>query len=160
MKPSRHLTGSAVLSLALSPWLAWKSLLVLAGGALLDLDRYLWHALRYRTLDVRPAIGRFQGRDRIRGEPRLFHSIEFVALLVAAGFIHRWVWVFAMGVVFHMLLDLFVHKKRGRFWVYPDWSHLHCLIYERLRGGRAGAPNAAAPPLDSTASETAREDEE
>jgi hypothetical protein len=152
MKPSRHLAASAIFSLALAYWLAWKSLLVLAGGALLDLDRYLWHMLRYGSLELRPAIERFQGRGRIRGGPRFFHSIEFLVLLVAAGFFYRLIWVFALGVVFHVLLDLFVHKKRGRFWFYPDWSHFHCLLYEWLCARVAGAQHVA-PSLSDYPSE-------
>jgi hypothetical protein len=150
MKPSRHLVGSVLFSLVLAPWLAWRSLLVFAGGALLDLDRYLWHMACYRTLKIQPAIERFQGRDRIRGEPRFFHSIEFLALLVAAGFVYRLFWVFTLGVVFHMLLDLFVHKRRGRFWVYPDWSHLHCLTYDWLAARRAKVfdPSDLSDPSD------------
>jgi len=136
MKPSRHLACSAVFSLALTPWLLWKSLLVLAGGALLDLDRYLWYIVRFRTLNLRSAIEQFQGRNRLHGEPRVLHSAEFLLVLVCAGLIHRLVWVFALGAIFHVLLDLFVHKKRGRFWLYPDWSHVHCLLFERLRKER------------------------
>ena len=139
MKPSRHLACSAVFSLVLAPWLAWKALLVLAGGALLDLDRYLWHTLHYRTLEIRPAIERFQGKNRIRGGPRYLHSAEFLLVLIAAGFLYRLVWVLALGVAFHMLLDLFVHKTRGRFWLYPDWSHLHFLTYDWLARNRNAA---------------------
>jgi hypothetical protein len=157
MKLSRHLAGSVVLSLALAPWLAWRSLLVLAGGALLDLDRYLWHILRYRTLRLQTAIERFQGRERIRGGPRFFHSVEFLVLLGVAGIFWRSVWVLALGVVSHVLLDLFVHKKRGRFWLYPDWSHLHCLAFEWFRGRYVGAHHAAP---DSAASDNPSEDEE
>jgi len=156
MKPSRHLASSAIFSLALVPWLAWQSLLVLAGGALLDLDRYLWHALRYRTLEIRSAVERFQGRNRVHGEPRFLHSVEFLSLMVAVGFFYRLFWVFALGMVFHMLLDLFVHKKRGRFWFYPNWSHLHCLTSEWLRARRdndgAGAQHAA-PSIHGDSSE-------
>ena len=121
----------------------------------MDLDRYLWHVLRFRTWEVRSAMERFQGRDRIRGGPRFFHSIEFVALLAGAGFISPPFWLFALGAVFHILLDLLVHKKRGRFWFYLDSSHLHCLLFELLRARHVGTQRAAL-----SASDNASEDDE
>jgi hypothetical protein len=48
--------------------------------------------------------------------------------------------VLLAGAVFHVLLDLFIHKKRGRFRFYFDRSHVHCLVFEWARARRTGAP--------------------
>jgi hypothetical protein len=133
MRPSRHLVTSAAFSLALVPWLTWRSLLVLAGGALVDLDRYLWYVLRYRTFRPRPAIEKFQGRNRIEDGPRFLHSIEFLLLLFVGGFLYAWIWILGLGVLLHVALDLFVYKTRGQFFLRFDPSHFHCLALELLR---------------------------
>jgi hypothetical protein len=133
MKPSRHIKTSAVLSVAVAPWLGWHALLVLAGGTLLDLDRYLWHAVRYRTFRVREAVARFQGRDRLRGDPRLLHSVEFLAVLAVACIARPALWPLGLGVAFHLALDVMVHKSRGRFWCYPDFSHVRFLVLDLIR---------------------------
>jgi len=144
MKPSRHLVGSTFFALVLAPWLTWRALLVLAGGALLDLDRYLWHALRHRTLRLSSAMRQFHGRERIRGDPRFLHSLEFIILVGLAGFVHPLVWIFALGVAFHVLLDLFIHKEHGRFVVRFEPWRLHCLTIGWLRGSDSGSAGGGA----------------
>jgi hypothetical protein len=146
LKPSRHVATSAVFSLALAPWLLWKALIVFVGGLLPDLDRYLWHAIRYRTLKVRPAIERFQGKERIRGGVRFFHSIEWVAAMAIAGIWWTWASLLTMGMVFHILTDVFLHKKRGRFWFYFDPAHAHSLTMDAWRSKtRPQATSEGAP---------------
>ncbi len=136
MKPSRHVKISAVVSLVLAPWAAWKALLVFGGGVLPDLDRYLWYAVRFRTLKLGEAVARFQGPERIQGGMRLFHSLEALAVLAAASYVFRpLVWL-ALGVALHVALDLFVHKKHGRFWIYFDAAHLHSIIGGWIRRQR------------------------
>lgn len=145
MKPSRHLATSAVFSLALTPLLVWRSLLVLAGGVLVDLDRYLWYVARYRTLRIGKAFDQFQGRDRIQGDPRFFHSIEFLIALVVVCLFYPVIWPFALGVFLHVLLDLLVHKTRGRFWLRLELSQLRCLTLDMVRNfRRRGAPGEPA----------------
>jgi len=133
MKPSRHFASSAVFSLLLAPWLVWRSLIVFAGGVLVDLDRYLWFAFRYRKPRLGEALERFKGRDRIREDVRFFHSVEFLAFLLLAGFISTVFLFFALGVVFHLLLDMFIQKKHGRLVIRFDPSRLHCLALEMFR---------------------------
>jgi len=129
--------------------------MALAGGVLLDLDCYIWHIVRYRTFNLREAMARFQGHNRLHGHPRFFHSVEFLAVLAVASSCHWAIRIFALGVAFHILLDLFVHKKRGRFWLYPDWSNLHCLIVEWLTG-RTGEIDSPAAQTQHTAPTTER----
>lgn len=132
MKPSRHFLCSAVFSAGLAPWLKWRALLVFAGGVILDLDRYIGHVVRYRTFRIQPAIERFQGRDRIRGDIRFLHSVEFFAVIAIGAVFFPWVRILSLGVALHILLDLLIHKSRGRFWLYFDPSHLHCLSLDLL----------------------------
>lgn len=148
MKPSRHLVGSIGVSLALAPWLSWRSLLVLAGGILPDLDRYVWYVLRHKSWEVRSAMSRFQGRERLRGGPRFLHSLEFLIVLIGTGFVWKIVWLFALGTAFHLALDLLIHKKHGRFRLYPDWSHFHCLVLEWIRAKHAETADARPDRTD------------
>ncbi|MCX8035638.1 MAG: metal-dependent hydrolase [Candidatus Sumerlaeia bacterium] len=141
MKPSRHVKISAVVSLALAPWAGWKALLVFAGGILPDLDRYLWYAVRFRTLKLDEAVARFQGRERIQGGARLLHSLEALAILSAAGYACRPMAWLTLGVALHVVLDLFVHKKHGRFWIYFDAAHLHSIIGRWIKGRTTAAAN-------------------
>lgn len=133
MRPSRHLKSSALLAAATFPLASWRALLILAGGALLDLDRYLWFVWRHKRFALREVVGSFQGRDRIRGEPRLFHSVEFVLILAVAGYFQPLIWFFAVGALFHLALDLCLHKERGRFVFRVERSHVRCLTLELLR---------------------------
>jgi len=149
MKPSRHIKSTAVLSAALWPLLGWRALLVLAGGTILDLDRYAWYAVRHRALRLRDAMRRFQGRDRLRGDPRVLHSVEFLALLGVTCAAAPAIWPLALGVGFHLLLDVMLHKSRGRFWLYADFSHLQCLTRRLLRR-RAGEATPAAAERPSS----------
>jgi hypothetical protein len=115
MMPSRHAAYGAAAALALAPLLRRRSLGLLAGSVLIDVDHYAWYAVHRRDFSLRRAYRYFLrvrgGERRLEGDARPLHgpiNVAWMALLA-------WRWpafrsVF-LGILLHSLLDAYAERR-------------------------------------------------
>jgi hypothetical protein len=115
MMPSRHAAYGAAAALALAPLLRWRSLGLLAGSVLIDVDHYAWYAVHRGDFSLRRAYRYFLkargGERRLEGDARPLHgpiNVAWMALLA-------WHWpafrsIF-LGILLHSLLDAYSERR-------------------------------------------------
>ena len=121
MKPLSHLMFSSILAILLYPLYNWKVLFVLAGGFLIDIDHYLWYIYRYKKFNLIDSY-RFYMKNievndftNVMGILLIFHSVEFLLVMIILSFYNEYVFIFTIGVILHYLLDLiflFIYTRR------------------------------------------------
>ncbi len=111
MKTSIHLTASLILAALLYPLLSWKALFILAGGVLIDVDHYFWYAYKYKNLNLIKSyeffIKNLEVNDftNVKGVVLIFHTIEFLLIMVLFSFYNKFALLFTIGLLSHYLLD-------------------------------------------------------
>jgi hypothetical protein len=115
MLPSRHAAFGAAAALLLAPCLRQRSLGLLAGSVLIDVDHYAWYVFHRRDVSLRRAYRFFRmvrtGEEKLKGDARPLHgpvNIAWMALLA-----WRWPAVRSifLGVVLHALLDAYAERR-------------------------------------------------
>lgn len=113
MKVSVHAVSTGIVSLIILAVTNWQNaLLFFIGGVLFDVDHYLNYVVKKRDLSLRRAHTWYSNLTKdIQTEPKrylalhIFHTIEFMFLLLALGYIFDNYFLF-LGVLFHNFLDL------------------------------------------------------
>lgn len=121
MKTWAHILFSLILAAAFYPLFGWKISLIFIGGVFIDIDHYFWYAYYYKDLNLFKAYKHFlipmEKRDFTvnLGILLIFHTIEFLALVLVLSFYSEYALAFGIGLLFHYILDLifllFVAKK-------------------------------------------------
>ena len=117
MLPLVHFAVSAALAAILFPFYGWYSLLVFVGGFLIDVDHYVWYAVKFRDLNVKNSYGYLVNlvkKKDTKGLEELlcvFHSVEFILLLLIASFFFKKIFLVVIGLAVHLILD-FIGKKK------------------------------------------------
>ena len=112
MKITTHIFSSLILAIALYPFFHWQAIFILAGGVLIDADHYIWYALKYKKLSItgcyRHYMSSVESMDFSRhfGIMLIFHTIEFLILVLIFSYFLKPVQAFAIGLVLHYTLDL------------------------------------------------------
>ncbi len=112
MKLWPHLLSSLILAAALYPAFGWKAILVLAGGFLIDIDHYIWYVCKYKKLSFFDAYNHFSGQFKEKdfskniGILLVFHTLEFMAVMIALSYYTAYSYFFIIGLLLHYLLDL------------------------------------------------------
>lgn len=115
MLPSRHAAYGAAAALLLAPWLRRRSLGLLAGSVLIDVDHYAWFVLHRHDVRLRSAYRYFlmvrRGEQKLRGDARPLHGPINVAWMALLAW--RWPAVrpIFLGVVLHSVLDAFAEGR-------------------------------------------------
>ncbi|MGE4133527.1 MAG: hypothetical protein AB7F86_17965 [Bdellovibrionales bacterium] len=115
--PQTHIIQSAVSFGALYPVLGWEAAYFAAPIVLIDVDHILEFYIDTGSLDPRGFFKYYNILDRnINGHwlgLNIFHTLEFYALLVTAGFWHHgFLWALG-GCLFHHLFDQISLARRG-----------------------------------------------
>ena len=121
MKTWVHLVVSAILAAALYPVSQWKVLLIFAGGVLIDIDHYLWYICKYKKFNLIDSYKFYLKNMEIKdftnvyGILLVFHTIEFLFIMVFLSFYNEFALLFTLGLLAHYILDiifiLFVSKR-------------------------------------------------
>ena len=121
MKVWVHFVFSLLISGILFQWFGWKVIFVLAGGVLIDIDHYLWYVYKYKKLSVYGAYKSYlDGLERMDfmaniGILLIFHTIEFLIVMVGLSFYSTIFLLFTIGLLSHYILDFiflyFIAKK-------------------------------------------------
>lgn len=115
MKTSVHLIASLILAAALYPIFSWNVLLILVGGVLIDIDHYFWFVYKYKKFSLFECYRFFTIEaeknkwKHIKGSLLVFHTMEFLVLIVVLSFFNHLALIFTIGLFGHYLLDLVWH---------------------------------------------------
>jgi len=115
MKTSPHLIASIILAAALYPVFRWKVVLILVGGVLIDIDHYFWYIYKYKKFGLFSCYKHLtveaeknNWKDVI-GALFIFHTIEFLLIIVVASFYSEYALILLIGLSVHYLLDFIWH---------------------------------------------------
>jgi hypothetical protein len=106
MDLSFHFIVSAIIAAALYPIFGWLSILVIAGGFLIDADHYVWTVVSKKTLSLQYAYSYYK-RER-HGDDYIFnicHTAEFFTLVMILALLYPPAALFATGYMIHLVLD-------------------------------------------------------
>jgi hypothetical protein len=128
MRVQEHLKLSSMAAVVALPWLKGDVLIPLAASIGIDVDHYLWHAVKYRTLSLR-AAGRYFGQadppqlaqQRLLHQPLLLGGL----LVLAVRLRSRLLLLILSGLLFHVSLDV-IHGAQMK--------HLKASLYAQAQG--------------------------
>ena len=132
MLPKAHIAYGIVFSIllyAFIPEIGFVGmLLILFGSIFIDTDHYILTAIENKTWNLRKSINIFKKarKKRLELPPKerkkyyaawcFFHGVETIIILFVLGkFVHRYFYFIAVGVAFHLVLDLVEQaQNKGR----------------------------------------------
>ncbi len=107
-----HFLFSVILSIFFFPIFKWQVWLIVAGATLIDLDHLITNFSKFKNSKDFFAYFSKQFRFFMRKPESkkvqlyVFHSIEFLVVLIILSLFFKPVLLIAIGVVFHLILDL------------------------------------------------------
>ncbi|MFH1591921.1 MAG: hypothetical protein ABIB47_00970 [Candidatus Woesearchaeota archaeon] len=130
MLPLIHLIPSLIVVGFLFPFYSYWSFTFLIGSFLIDVDHYLWYVFRFKSFNLKKAyIYSLPENKREKDSLHIFHVWEFWVLLGLLSFIHKFIFIVFVGVVFHIILDFVDSLKRkcsgARATSYFAWLRRH-----------------------------------
>jgi len=115
MKTSVHLIVSSILAIILYPTFSWNVIFIIVGGVFIDIDHYFWYVYKYKKFSLFDCYKFFiveaekNGWKYVIGVLLVFHTIEFLVLIVLSSFFNQLALIFTIGLLGHYLLDLVWH---------------------------------------------------
>ena len=115
MKTWVHSALSIVLCILFYPTYKWEILFIFAGGVLIDADHYLWYIARFKKWNLIKCYDFFIADVRknrwkpISGSVLVFHTIEFLIIMILLSFYNSFALMFTIGLLGHYLLDFIWH---------------------------------------------------
>lgn len=112
-----HIKYSAIPCGILVPFLGYKVIWFLLGSILIDADHYITYVLRFKDFNV-ARMFKYYHEDLFKEiNPyvlNIFHTVEFLIVLLILSFYSSVFLLMLMGLVFHLLLDSIHLYKIGR----------------------------------------------
>ena len=111
MKFSVHLAVSSILAALFYPIFGMNSLLILVGGLFPDIDHYLHFVFIKRKFNLfecnRYYTEEHKGTNyrEFKGILMVFHTIEFLILMIIISFYSKLAFIFTIGILGHFILD-------------------------------------------------------
>jgi hypothetical protein len=108
---------------------------VLAGSVLIDVDHYLWYAVKFKDSSLRRAIGFFEAKESDNYYCLcVLHTVEVIAVYIAGVlFMHGAIFWISAGCIMHMVFDVAQGILDGGL-LRRKWSLIHAIFF-RARGG-------------------------
>ena len=116
MRFSVHLGFSVLLAALFFPVFGWNSLLILAGGIIVDADHYIYYAFKFKKFNPFQCNNYFTEDSKksnyhvFDGLLLVFHTLEFLTAMVVLSFYSRMALALTIGVIGHYLLDFIWFK--------------------------------------------------
>jgi hypothetical protein len=106
----------------------------LAGSVLIDVDHYLWYAVKFRDRSLRRAIRFFEAKESDHYYCLcVLHTVEVIALYMAGVlFMHGAIFWVSAGCLMHMAFDVAQGILDGGL-LRRKWSLIHAIFF-RARG--------------------------
>lgn len=117
MLPQWHFLLGAIFALLLWPIFGFGSLVIFASSFLVDFDHYLLYIKRTKNCNLLKSYYFLKKLAKEKSKKRylfVFHTVEFWAVLIVASFYSQLAFLILIGIAFHMLLDLFYGKGKGK----------------------------------------------
>ncbi|MFC1814968.1 hypothetical protein ACFL0M_03285 [Thermodesulfobacteriota bacterium] len=130
MRIKQHMFAGALVSGGVGWYITPKAgVLVMIGSALLDIDHYLWYALRFGDWSFRRAKDFFEAKKANDYYCLcVLHTLEAIVLYLALVWLGGPVFWFSVGCLTHMVLDVAQSVwDRGLF--LRKWSIIHAIFY-------------------------------
>lgn len=114
MKTWVHFVFSLIPAILLYNSFGWKVGFILAGGVLIDIDHFIWYVCKYRKYSLNDCYYHYidsheTNFKNIIGILLIFHTIEFLLLMIVVSFFSQIALLFTIGLLVHYLLDLIWH---------------------------------------------------
>jgi hypothetical protein len=109
MLPKWHALYGLIFSLLLFILLditLFQTLLVFFGTFFIDFDHYLWYISKKRDLNLRNSYNFLKNFERYKKHLMVFHTIEFLILVVILAYFFNPFLFILIGILFHSILDL------------------------------------------------------
>jgi len=127
-----HFLLSVIFSIFLFPIFGWNIWLIIVGGTFIDLDHFITNFTKFKKpKDVLTYFSKqfklFMRKPELGDKVRLymFHSVEFLVILVILALFFRPAFFILIGVVFHLISDLisdtFILKRFIRYFSVIGW---------------------------------------
>ena len=106
MDISKHFIVNCLLSILLFPTYGMSSFLVFISGFLIDIDHYLWYAIKFKDFNPKSSYIFHKERKQLKEIDRLhiFHVFEFWLLLLIISLIIS-IPTLIIGLVIHLVMD-------------------------------------------------------
>lgn len=117
MEPGTHFIISTIAAIVLFPFYKWLVLLIILGGVLVDIDHYLYYVVKFKDYNLKKAIKFYRKitlkKDvKLYGEViRIFHTIEFLIVVLIGAFFSKYLLLIAIGSCIHVLMDISAEIK-------------------------------------------------
>jgi hypothetical protein len=108
-----HAFVSAVLTVMFYPFIGIWAFLAFLGGFFVDFDHYLWFVYKKNSLSLRRAYKWYKKKEFGKGIWNIFHTLEFMILLLLLTIIFPLLLPFTVSYYAHMALD-FVHLSYSK----------------------------------------------
>lgn len=129
MRPQIHFLSSVILIfivLKLYPDLGLKALWLFVGAFLIDFDYYLFYLYTTGGYNLKRALEHYEKHRKDTYQIRVFHTLEFLALMLIGSFYYQFLKLIFIGMILHVILDLFdlvfIKKNyRRRYFFLTNW---------------------------------------
>ena len=132
MKIWAHVLASLILAALIYPLFGFKSILVFAGGVLVDFDHYIWFTLKYKKFGVYKCYKFYMEESRKENFKKVwrlllaFHTIEFFVMMIVFSFFSKFIFLITLGLVLHYILDGIWYCRLGM--LVPEISILRWIL--------------------------------
>ncbi len=133
MLPIVHIAFGILLSILLYPHFGFYVIIIFLSSFLIDVDHFLWYGFKYKNWNLKEIYKYYIDDEKFRDILNIFHTIEFLILLIVLALYFRFFLFVLIGVGFHYVLDI-IHmvtcKKYGRRaisligWLKRNYKHL------------------------------------
>jgi len=117
MLPIVHIAFGILLSILLYPYFGFYVIIIFLASFLIDIDHFLWCGFKYKNWNLKNVYKFYINNNKLKDILNIFHTIEFLILLIILAFYFRFFLFFLIGVSLHYILDiidLIVYKKYGK----------------------------------------------
>ncbi|MBU1946857.1 MAG: hypothetical protein KKC54_07880 [Nanoarchaeota archaeon] len=112
MFPSTHLIVSLILAAILFPFVGINSMIIIVGGVLIDLDHVIYYWIKFKDLNFKNAynycknIAQTEEFKKKKKVFMVFHSVEFIAMIIILSFYYPFLWMLVVGIIVHLIMDI------------------------------------------------------
>ena len=129
MLPKAHIFYGAIFSIilyliGLSPF---NSILIFLSSFLIDFDHYLWYVLKKKDFNLKKAFYFLKEMEKKKPMMMVFHTFEFILLILILSFFFNPFLFILMGMLFHSLLDLIDLKYNNEMRFREFWFTRYLL---------------------------------
>ncbi len=107
-----HFLSCVILTILLFPFFSYLSFLVFIFGFFIDVDHYIYDAIKSKDLNLKNSYYRHMDKNLERkNQLHIFHTIEFVLLVFIILIYSKSIIIsiISLGLILHLLLDFIYH---------------------------------------------------